>query len=133
MFKKILWMQKSCNVLKYSFDYSVFTSFFLSISFVDKWSRSNVCCFTTICNMERQLCFWKPVCFFPWLAGRFHNFELTQNREKTRNGLTYKFIIMQLQLWIFLYLVPEDTCVWFLILIDPTINYISRLHPLKAA
>jgi hypothetical protein len=24
---------------------------------------------------------------FPWLAGRFHNFELTQNREKTRNGL----------------------------------------------
>jgi hypothetical protein len=27
--------------------------------------------------------------FFPWLAGRFHNFELTQNREKTRNGLMY--------------------------------------------
>jgi hypothetical protein len=25
--------------------------------------------------------------FFPLLAGRFQNFELTQNREKTRNGL----------------------------------------------
>jgi hypothetical protein len=22
--------------------------------------------------------------FFPWLAGRFHNFELTQNREKNK-------------------------------------------------
>jgi hypothetical protein len=32
--------------------------------------------------------FLKLVCFFPWLAGRFHNSELTQNREKTRNGLT---------------------------------------------
>jgi hypothetical protein len=28
----------------------------------------------------------KLVCFFPLLAGMFHNFELTQNREKTRNG-----------------------------------------------
>ena len=37
--------------------------------------------------MQRQLCFLNLVCFFPWLAGRFHNFELTQNREKTRNGL----------------------------------------------
>jgi hypothetical protein len=34
------------------------------------------------------LLFFKLVCFFPFLAGRFHNFELTQNREKTRNGLT---------------------------------------------
>jgi hypothetical protein len=25
---------------------------------------------------------------FPWLAYRFQIFELTQNREKTRNGLT---------------------------------------------
>jgi hypothetical protein len=33
--------------------------------------------------------FLKPIwVFFPWLAGRFHNFELTQNREKSRNGLT---------------------------------------------
>jgi DNA invertase Pin-like site-specific DNA recombinase len=30
------------------------------------------------------------LCFFPWLAGRFNNFELTQNREKTRNGLIKK-------------------------------------------
>jgi hypothetical protein len=30
--------------------------------------------------------------FFPWLAGRFHNFELTQNGEKTRNGLRLLFI-----------------------------------------
>jgi hypothetical protein len=22
--------------------------------------------------------------FFPWLAGTFHNFELTQNREKNK-------------------------------------------------
>jgi hypothetical protein len=28
-------------------------------------------------NMQRQLCF-----YFPRLAGRFHNFELTQKREK---------------------------------------------------
>jgi hypothetical protein len=41
--------------------------------------------------MQSQLCFLKVVCFFPWLAGRFHNFELTQNREKTRNGLTLIF------------------------------------------
>jgi hypothetical protein len=34
------------------------------------------------------ICFQNIVCFFPLLAGRFHNFELTQNREKTRNGLT---------------------------------------------
>jgi hypothetical protein len=40
--------------------------------------------------MQRQFCFLKRVCFFSWLAGRFHNFELTQNREKTRNGLTIK-------------------------------------------
>ena len=40
-------------------------------------------------NMQRQLCFLKFVCFFPWLAGRSHKFELTQNREKTRNGLRY--------------------------------------------
>jgi hypothetical protein len=32
--------------------------------------------------------FLQLVCFSPWLAGRFHNFELTQNREKTRNDLT---------------------------------------------
>jgi hypothetical protein len=37
--------------------------------------------------MQWQFCFSKLVCFSPWLAGRFHNFELTQNREKTRNGL----------------------------------------------
>jgi hypothetical protein len=36
--------------------------------------------------MQRQLCFSKLV----WLAGSFHNFELTQNREKTRNGLYLK-------------------------------------------
>jgi hypothetical protein len=40
--------------------------------------------------MQRQFCFLKLVCFFSWLAGRFHNFELTQNREKTRNGLNNK-------------------------------------------
>jgi hypothetical protein len=28
--------------------------------------------------------------FFPWLASSFHNFLLTQNREKTRNGLLIK-------------------------------------------
>jgi competence protein ComGC len=32
--------------------------------------------------------FLKLVCFFRMLAGRFHNFKLTQNREKTRNSLT---------------------------------------------
>jgi hypothetical protein len=35
-------------------------------------------------NMQRQFCFLNLVCFFPWLAGRFHNFELTQNREKNK-------------------------------------------------
>jgi hypothetical protein len=28
--------------------------------------------------------FSKAFVFFPWLVGRFHNFELTQNKEKTR-------------------------------------------------
>jgi hypothetical protein len=41
----------------------------------------------------RDSCFLKLVCFFPWLAGRFHNYELTQNREKTRNGLTLHFFL----------------------------------------
>jgi hypothetical protein len=39
-------------------------------------------------NMQRQLVFKSLFGFFPWLAGGFHNFELTQNREKTRNGLS---------------------------------------------
>jgi hypothetical protein len=38
--------------------------------------------------MQRQFCFLKLVGFFAWLAGMFHYFELMQNREKTRNGLT---------------------------------------------
>jgi hypothetical protein len=33
--------------------------------------------------------FLKLVCFFTGLAGRFYNFELTQNREKTRNALNF--------------------------------------------
>jgi hypothetical protein len=36
--------------------------------------------------MQRQFCFLKLLCFYAWLAGRFHNFELMQNREKARNG-----------------------------------------------
>jgi hypothetical protein len=44
-------------------------------------------------NIYKQLCFLKLVCFVPWLVGRFHNFELTQNREKTRNGLRYQRVI----------------------------------------
>jgi hypothetical protein len=37
-----------------------------------------------------SILFLNIVCFFAWLAGRFHNFELTQNREKTRNSLMRK-------------------------------------------
>jgi hypothetical protein len=37
--------------------------------------------------MQRQFCLLKLVYFFTGLAGKFHNFELTQNREKTRNGI----------------------------------------------
>jgi hypothetical protein len=47
--------------------------------------------------MQRQLCFLKLVCFSPGgcrLAGRFHKFELTQNREKTRNGLISFVIVL---------------------------------------
>jgi hypothetical protein len=36
---------------------------------------------------RKGILFLKLVYFFTGLAGRFHNFELTQNREKTRNGL----------------------------------------------
>jgi hypothetical protein len=37
--------------------------------------------------------FLKLVCFYPWLAGKFHNFELTQNREKNpKNGLMNIYI-----------------------------------------
>jgi hypothetical protein len=48
----------------------------LSISFVD--------------NKQRQFCFLNFVVLFlfPWLAGRFYNFELMQNRKKARNGST---------------------------------------------
>jgi hypothetical protein len=63
---------------------------FLSISFVDRWSRSNFCFFTSIQHAKTTL-FLKACLFSPWLAGRFHNFELTQKREKTRNGLRLKF------------------------------------------
>jgi hypothetical protein len=34
--------------------------------------------------MPWLLCFLKLVCFFAWLADRFHNFELTQNREEKK-------------------------------------------------
>jgi hypothetical protein len=42
--------------------------------------------FTSIQHAETTL-FFKACLFFPWLAGRSENFELTQNGEKTRNGL----------------------------------------------
>jgi hypothetical protein len=34
--------------------------------------------------MQRQFCFLKLVCFSPWLADRFHNFELMQNRKNKK-------------------------------------------------
>jgi hypothetical protein len=37
--------------------------------------------------MQRQFYFLNLVCFLPWLAGRFQNFELTQNREKQEMAL----------------------------------------------
>jgi hypothetical protein len=46
-------------------------------------------CVTLIQHTARQFRFLKLVCFFTWLVGMFPNFELTQNREKTRNGLIY--------------------------------------------
>jgi hypothetical protein len=57
--------------------------------------------FTSIQHSETTL-FFKACLFSPWLAGRFHNFELTQNREKTRNGLTY-FLAMYIPVWIFFF------------------------------
>jgi hypothetical protein len=50
--------------------------------------------FNHVMIAKRQFCFLNLFVFFPWLAGRFHNFELKQNREKTRNGLSimlYRF------------------------------------------
>jgi hypothetical protein len=46
--------------------------------------------------MQRQLSFLKLVCFFPWLADRFHNFELTQNRGEKNQEMTLleKIIIL---------------------------------------
>jgi hypothetical protein len=60
------------------------------------------CCFTSI-----QL-----ACFPPWLAGRFHNFELTQNREKTRNGLISQSFHVNLTY--------SGSVVWRRFLNDPT-------------
>jgi hypothetical protein len=40
---------------------------------------------------QAEAVLFSKFCFmflFPWLAGRFYNFELTQNRENTRNGST---------------------------------------------
>jgi hypothetical protein len=49
--------------------------------------------FTSIEQLQAETTvFFKAVCFCPWLAGKFHNFELTQNREKIRNGLTQTYI-----------------------------------------
>jgi hypothetical protein len=45
--------------------------------------------FDVLTTYAEAALFLKLVCFFPWLAGWFHNFELTQNREKTRNGLSF--------------------------------------------
>jgi hypothetical protein len=33
----------------------------------------------------------KFVCFFPWLAGRLHNFELTQTEKKQEMALYWFF------------------------------------------
>jgi hypothetical protein len=35
-------------------------------------------------DIQMQFCFLKLVCFLPWLSGRFHNFELTQNRKNKK-------------------------------------------------
>jgi hypothetical protein len=73
-------MQGSCKVLKYYFDYFIYNIslvFPLLINEVDQ-------IFAVSCpyNMQRQLCFKSLFVFSPWLAGRFYNFELTQNRKK---------------------------------------------------
>jgi hypothetical protein len=49
----------------------------------------NFCYIQRPFNMQMQVCFLNFVCFSPWLAGRYHNFELTQNRKKNpEKGLT---------------------------------------------
>jgi hypothetical protein len=54
--------------------------------------------------MQEKVCFSKLDCFFPWLVGWFCNFEQTQNREKTRNGLmniVYQEINPEINLLVF--------------------------------
>jgi hypothetical protein len=73
----VFWMQRSCNVHNCSSHPFPFYTLW-SISFADEWnitvSRPN--------NMQTKFCFLKLVCFFPWLAGRFHNFALTVRKTE---------------------------------------------------
>jgi hypothetical protein len=87
----VLWMQRFCNALNYSSNLFIFIPFveaFLRlIKLMKNSSKSNLCCVMPIQHAKTPL-FLKRVCFFPWLAIRFHDFELMQNRsrEKNRNG-----------------------------------------------
>jgi hypothetical protein len=51
--------------------------------------------FSSIQHAKTTL-FLKACLFFPWLAGRFHNFELTQNRGKKKQEMAPYFTISHL-------------------------------------
>lgn len=76
----VLWMQRYCNDLTESSHYFLFYTL-LSTCLVNKWNKLNFCYVSCPSNMQRQFSFFKLVFFFPWLVGRFYNFELTQNRD----------------------------------------------------
>jgi hypothetical protein len=79
-------------------------------------------CLTSKQRAEAAL-FLKICCFFLSLVGRFHNFELMQNIEKTRNGLRKRdyIIFLDQQYELFLVLLYKkskisqfiDLCVYF--------------------
>jgi hypothetical protein len=71
---------KGLATLSYYGEYFLF-SFLLGISIIEKCKTFAVSCpYYT----QRWFCFLKLVCFLPWLAGKFHNFELTRNRKNKK-------------------------------------------------
>jgi hypothetical protein len=68
--------------------------------------------------------FSKLRCSFSWLAGRFHNFELTQNREKARNGPSCKLI--DINWYKALFLAGHEVSKIVLLMIQILCHYVIR-------
>jgi hypothetical protein len=86
IFKVVLWMQRSCNVLKYSFDdfiYALSWVLPLLINEVDNFFG----CLTSIQHAKTTLCFFKACLFSSLAGGQVSQFWTDAKQRKTRNGL----------------------------------------------